>query len=72
MARALLPLVDSSDAKLRRLAQQAALMVREIKFPGVNAQAGPDGKGRQLLTEALLRQPTPVGSAERSGPPDPQ
>jgi hypothetical protein len=59
-ARALLPLLDSSDPDLRRLATQAALLSREVRFPGVNAQAGPDGQGRELLTQALLRHPAPA------------
>jgi hypothetical protein len=60
IARALLPLLDSSDPELRRLAMQATLLAREVKFGGVNAQAGPDGQGRELLTQALLRHPAPV------------
>src|SRR6266566_5971934 len=60
LARALLPLVDSSDAELRRLAIQAALLVREARFAAVSAQAGPEGQGLQLLTQALLRHPAPV------------
>ena len=60
LARALLPLVESSGCGIAAAGQQAALMVREMKFAGVSAQAGPDGQGRQLLTEALLRQSAPV------------
>jgi hypothetical protein len=70
-ARALLPLIDSTDPELRRLAVQASLLSREVKFPGVNAQAGPDGEGRALLTQALLRHPAPVEvlTAFGQGPP---
>ena len=70
-ARALLPLVESSDPELRRLATQAALLSREVKLPGVNAQAGSAGQGRELLTQALLRNPAPVEvlTAFGHGPP---
>lgn len=59
LARALVPLLDSPDAELRRLAAQAALLVREVKFAAPNQKAGPAGEGRALVTQALLRQPQP-------------
>lgn len=55
-ARAVLPLLESSDPEMRRLAQKAALLCRDIKFPGVNRLAGDPGKDREALRQALLRE----------------
>lgn len=40
IAKALLPLLDSKDAELRRLAMQAGLMTRDARFAGVSKLAG--------------------------------
>ena len=56
-ARALRPLLDSSDAALRRLAGQAALLVRETRFPDVNRVAGPYGADVKSLIAKLRTMP---------------
>ena len=56
-ARALLPLVDSPDAEIRRLAQTASLICRDVNFPGVNEVAGPPGKDHKELISAVLAKP---------------
>jgi hypothetical protein len=43
MARAILPLLESSDSETRRLASQAVLLVRDTRFADVNRIAGPAG-----------------------------
>ncbi len=55
-ARALLPLVDSPDPEMRRLAAQAALLSRSVKSVGVNALAGEPGEDHEALLRALERQ----------------
>jgi hypothetical protein len=50
MARAIAPLVESPDAEMRRLATQAALLVREVRFPEVNRIAGPSDESVHSLT----------------------
>jgi len=57
MARALLPLLDSNDAEMRRLAEEAAILVRDVKFPGVNAVAGPVGESTKTLTAKVVAMP---------------
>jgi hypothetical protein len=52
-ARALLPLLDSPDAETRRLASMAALLTRDITFPGVIQAAGRPGKDRDALLQVL-------------------
>ncbi len=53
MAKALQPLVGSSDPELRRLAQTAALLVRDARFSAVTAIAGPPGPEQAQLVAAL-------------------
>jgi hypothetical protein len=50
MARAITPLLDSPDAEMRRLAGQAALLVRDVRFPEVNRVAGPSDETVRNLT----------------------
>ena len=58
LARALLPLLDSKDTEVARLAMRAAPLVRTMKFPGVNELAGPSGESSEKIVQALLkRQP---------------
>jgi hypothetical protein len=68
MARALAPLVDSSDSEMRRLATQAALLVREVKFPEVNRVAGPSGEMVRSLT-AKTAPPAPNRTATAGAAP---
>jgi Squalene-hopene cyclase C-terminal domain len=57
LAKSLLPLLDSPDAELRRLAQQASLLTRETRFADVNRVAGPAGPEVAQLTRALESKP---------------
>ncbi len=57
LAHALLPLLDSPDASLRRLAAQASLLVRETRFPDVNRVAGPYGADVKSLVAKLRTLP---------------
>jgi hypothetical protein len=68
-ARALLPLVDSPDPELRRLAANASLLCRDINFPGVNQAAGPAGKDRDALVKTVLANHAPAEVAKVFAPP---
>ena len=57
LAKALLPLLDSSDAEMRRLAVKASLMVRETRFADVNRVAGSAGNDVKLLNAKLETMP---------------
>ncbi len=60
LAKALLPLVDSPDPELSRLAETASLMCRNVNFPGVNEVAGPAGPPRdELLKDVLAKSVSP-------------
>ena len=56
-ARALAPLVESTDADTRKLAQQAALLVREAPFPWVNKLAGERGASIEILSDRIDSAP---------------
>jgi hypothetical protein len=53
LAQALLPLLDSPDTEMRRLAAEASLVVRESRFGEVNRVAGPSGAPVKMLTAKL-------------------
>jgi HEAT repeat protein/prolyl-tRNA editing enzyme YbaK/EbsC (Cys-tRNA(Pro) deacylase) len=57
LAAALLPLVESNDPELRRLAMQGVLMVRDAKFGEVVKVSGPAGPARDKLVEVAKRNP---------------
>jgi hypothetical protein len=59
-ARALLPLIDSPDPELSRLAAEASLLCRSVSFPGVNETAGKAGTDRDHLVSAVLAKPVPA------------
>ena len=59
-ARALLPLIDSPDPELSRLAAEASLLCRSVSFPGVNETAGKAGSDRDQLVSAVLAKPVPA------------
>jgi hypothetical protein len=75
LAKALTPLLDSSDPELRRLTAQASLLVRETRFGEVNKVAGPTGPPVQALNAkvektaeaaevmAILHPPAPPATA---------
>jgi len=77
LAEALLPLLDSSDPEMRRLAAAASLLVRENRFADVNRVAGPMGPRVLALTAKLekmpeaemLRPPRPAMAAPATGRP---
>jgi hypothetical protein len=56
-ARALLPLVNSPDPEIHRLAETASLLCRSVTFPGVNEVAGKAGEPRDTLVNAVLAKP---------------
>ena len=67
-ARALLPLIDSPDPELSRLAAEASLLCRDITFPGVNEAAGKAGIDRDQLVSAVLAKPVPADVAKAFRP----
>ncbi len=67
LAKALLPLLDSSDKTMRRLAAAATLLVRENRFADVNRLAGPMGVPVKALAARLEKMP----EAELVRPPRP-
>ncbi|HTB10041.1 MAG TPA: hypothetical protein VK752_00645 [Bryobacteraceae bacterium] len=71
MARALMPLLDSRDAEMRRLAEQAAILVRDVKFPDVNRIAGPVGEPTKSLTAKVESMPEAIEVAHVLKPPPP-
>lgn len=70
-SRALLPLLNSSDAEMRRLAEEAAILVREVKLPGVNTVAGPSGADTRALTAKVEAMPEAIEVAHVLKPPPP-
>jgi hypothetical protein len=56
-AEALVPLVNSPDAELRRLALGAAQLTRDARFGGVSAIAGTPGPARDQLVAAAKADP---------------
>jgi hypothetical protein len=69
LARALLPLLDSNDAEMRRLAEDAAILVRDVKFPDVNRIAGPAGDETRALTAKVEAMPEAIEVAHVLKPP---
>ena len=69
MARVLLPLLDSKDADMRRLAEEAAILVRDVKLPGVNAIAGGAGEQTQTLRAKVEAMPEAIEVAHVLKPP---
>jgi hypothetical protein len=67
LAQALLPLLDSSDSEMRRLAAAATLLVRDNRFADVNRVAGPMGPPVKALAAKLGKLP----EAEFLRPPRP-
>jgi hypothetical protein len=56
-AKALLPLIESSDAEMRRLAMQATLMTRDAKFGSVSKISGAPGAARDQLVSVAKKDP---------------
>ena len=53
LSHALLPLLNSSDPDMRRLAEKASLVVRETKFTAVNGVAGDRGDDTRQVAAKL-------------------
>ena len=68
-AQALRPLLDSPDAKLRRLAGSAVLLVRESRFGEVNRIAGPSGEHVRFVTAKVQEMPEAEEVARALKPP---
>ena len=71
LSRALLPLLDSKDPEMRRLAEQAAILVRDVKFPDVNRIAGPVGDQTKAFTAKVEAMPEAIEVAHVLKPPPP-
>src|SRR5262249_38286034 len=71
IARALSPLLDEPDAEMRRLAAQAALLVRDVRFGDVNRIAGPSSPEANGLAEKMERIPEAVEAMRVLKPPPP-
>lgn len=72
LAQSLLPLLDSSDSEVRRLAAQASLMLREARFGEVNRIAGPSGAPVKALFAKLDKVPEATEVAHILKPPPAQ
>jgi hypothetical protein len=57
LAKSLLPLLDSPDPEMRRLAERASPIVRTTNFPAVNHIAGEPGANVALLAKKLQSIP---------------
>jgi hypothetical protein len=71
MSRAILPLLDSADSEVRRLASQAVLLVRDMRFADVNRIAGPAGKATEQIVAKVERVPEGLEVARVLKPPPP-
>jgi hypothetical protein len=60
LATVIAPLLASTDSELRRLASQAALLVRESRFGEVNRIAGPASPAVKALQTKVEPPPPPV------------
>ncbi len=56
-AKALLPLIESADPEMRRLAMQATLMTRDAKFGAVSKISGAPGSARDQLVAVAKKDP---------------
>ena len=71
LAKALLMLLDSPDAELRRLAERASPIVRQTNFAEVNRVAGGPGPNVELLTKKLKSMPASAEVISAMSPPVP-
>ena len=71
IARALSPLLDEPDAEMRRLAAEAALLVRDVRFGEVNRIAGPSSPEANGLSAKMERIPEAVEALRILKPPPP-
>ncbi|MDQ2945428.1 MAG: hypothetical protein M3Y27_05710, partial [Acidobacteriota bacterium] len=68
MAAALLPELESTDARTRHLAQTAALMLRENRFPETNRIAGPAGPATKAFLAKIKELPEAAEIARALNP----
>lgn len=71
MAQALMPLLDSKDPEMRGLAEEAAILVRDVKFPDVNRIAGSTGPHVKSFLAKVEAMPEAVEVAHVLKPPPP-
>jgi hypothetical protein len=71
IARALSPLLDGPDAEMRRLAAEAALLVRDVRFGDVNRIAGPMSPEANGLSAKMERIPEAAEALSILKPPPP-
>jgi hypothetical protein len=71
LSKALLPLLDSKDLEMRQLAEEAAILVRDVKLPDVNRIAGPSGNPTRTFTAKVESMPEAVEIAHVLKPPPP-
>ncbi len=71
MAQSLMPLLDSKDPEMRSLAEEAAILVRDVKFPDVNRIAGPSGPDVKSFMARVEAMPEAIEVAHVLKPPPP-
>lgn len=69
IAKAVEPLLSSPDPEMHRLAEEAAILVREVKLPGVNTIAGPPGADTEAFLAKVEAMPDAVEVAHVLKPP---
>jgi HEAT repeat protein len=69
LAKSLLPLLDSADPEMRRLAERASPIVRETSFAAVNGVAGDRGANPALLAKQLQGRPDAADVVNAMRPP---
>jgi len=71
-ARALAPLLESTEPETRKLAQKAALLVREAPFASVNKLAGERGPSIRMISQRIESDPSAAEVAKAYRPPAPR
>jgi hypothetical protein len=71
IAKSLLPLLDSPDPEVRRLAERASPIVRKTNFAAVNRLAGDPGVNVELLAKKLDSMPDAAEVVSAMRPPNP-
>jgi hypothetical protein len=71
MASAIAPLLESGDPEMKRLAGQAALMVREVRYGDVNRVAGQGGPATTVLLAKTAPPKTEAAPVRAAGAPRP-
>jgi len=69
LAKSLLPLLDSPDPEMRRLAERASPIVRETSFTAVNRLAGDRGANAGLILKELQSRPAAADVVAAMRPP---